>query len=298
MRATLGLLFLLSFTLVSRCDAFQLSLGKLNDTVRVNTNLDAPPRWGDMFVNIPRDWVRWSQISFRHNTIGMWVAVTSSTALLIATDEKTYEPSKKFYDSDPAKAFYSNLFAELGDGRSQFGLSAAFALYGWAAKDAKALKVASQIAEVVLASGTVVQVLKHSTGRESPIVRSSPTGTWRFLPSPIEYHRRIPAYDAYPSGHVATSLATIIVLSENYPDVKWIRPLGYTLVAGVAVGMVNNGIHWYSDYPLSIALGYYFGMIATHPEGFGSEDDDRTVQMSLIPIFRPEGGGLSLMITF
>jgi hypothetical protein len=79
----------------------------------------------------------------------MWVAVTSSTALLIATDAKTYEPSKKFYDSDPAKAFYSRLFAELGDGRSQFGLSAAFALYGWAANDLKALKVASQIAEVV-----------------------------------------------------------------------------------------------------------------------------------------------------
>jgi membrane-associated phospholipid phosphatase len=205
---------------------------------------------------------------------------------------------QKFYDSDPAKAFYSNLFAELGDGRSQFGLSAVFALYGWTANDKKALKVASQIAEAVLASGTVVQVLKHSTGRESPIVRSSPTGTWRFLPSPFDYHQRIPAYDAYPSGHVATSLATVIVLAENYPDVKWIRPVGYTLVAGVAVGMVNSGIHWYSDYPLSIALGYYFGMIVAHPDGIAFENDDKAVQISLIPIARPEGAGLSLLMTF
>ena len=249
-------------------------------------------------MNIPRDWVRWSQISFRHNKIGMWVAVTSSTALLIATDAKTYEPSKKFYESDPARVFYSRLFAELGDGRTQFSLAAAFALYGWVADDAKAFKVASQIVETVLASGTVIQVLKHSTGRESPFVRSSPTGTWKFFPSPIEYHGRIPAYDAYPSGHVATSLATVIVLAENYPDVKWIRPLGYTLVAGVAVGMVNNGIHWYSDYPLSIALGYYFGMIAAHPDGFALGDDGQTVQMSLVPIVRPEGAGLSLIMTF
>jgi hypothetical protein len=34
--------------------------------------------------------------------------------------------------------------------------------------------------------------------------------------------------------------------------------------------MVNNGIHWYSDYPLAIVLGYTFGMIASHPEGISN----------------------------
>jgi hypothetical protein len=94
MRNNLSLLFLLFFTLVSRCDAFQLTSIKINDSVSVSTKLDGSLRWSDMFVNIPRDWVRWSQISFRQNTIGMWVAVTGSTALLIATDDKTYEPSE------------------------------------------------------------------------------------------------------------------------------------------------------------------------------------------------------------
>ncbi len=123
--------FLFCFILSQRCFAFQyefISAKKpksdaffssrkfqtsFGDTVVVQTESRGSLLWSNMFVNIPRDWVRWSQISFRHDKIGMWVAVTSSTALLIATDAKTYEPSKKFYDSDPARAFYNRLFAEL-----------------------------------------------------------------------------------------------------------------------------------------------------------------------------------------
>ncbi|MBF8248870.1 MAG: hypothetical protein HW374_1670, partial [Bacteroidetes bacterium] len=40
---------------------------------------------------------------------------------------------------------------------------------------------------------------------------------------------------------------TVIVISENYHEVTWIRPLGYVLTGLLGVGMVNNGIHWYSD---------------------------------------------------
>ena len=53
--------------------------------------------------------------------------------------------------------------------------------------------------------------------------------------------------------------------------------------------MVNIGIHWYSDYPLGLALGYTFGMIAAHPEGydvanFGKDDSHAlSVQPTLIP---------------
>jgi len=59
------------------------------------------------------------------------------------------------------------------------------------------------------------------------------------------------------------------VIGENYPEIKWIKPLGYTLTGLLGISMVNTGIHWYSDYPLAIVLGYAFGMIAAHPEGVG-----------------------------
>lgn len=307
--------FLVLMMSAQPCVAFQFAL-KINTEVSADSIISTvkrvptgstvgvefvgKPRWSDMFVNIPRDWVRWSQVSFQSDKIGMWFAVVGSTALLIATDDASYRVSRRFYESGSFNASASEFFSNMGDGRTQFALSAAFAFYGWVADDAKALRVASQIFETVLASGIVVQVLKHSTGRESPIVATSPTGTWRFFPNPIKYHERIPAYDAYPSGHVTTSLATVTVLAENYPEAKWIRPIGYTLVGALGVGMVNWGIHWYSDYPLALALGYYFGMLAAHPEGFdlGDRQAYGGVTVSVIPTLQSKGGGFSLRISF
>jgi membrane-associated phospholipid phosphatase len=115
-----------------------------------------------------------------------------------------------------------------------------------------------------------VQVLKHITGRQSPFVSTKAKGRWDFFPNQIDYHKHVPSYDAYPSGHVTTTLATVIVIAENYPDIKWIRPLGYILTGLLAISMVNTGIHWYSDYPLALVLGYTFGMIASHPEGISN----------------------------
>jgi membrane-associated phospholipid phosphatase len=129
------------------------------------------------------------------------------------------------------------------------------------------LRTGSQITEAVLASGAVVQVLKHITGRQSPFVSTMPRGRWDFFPNQINYHKHVPSYDAYPSGHVTTALATVVVIAENYPNIKWISPVGYTLTGLLAISMVNTGIHWYSDYPLAVVLGYTFGMIAAHPEG-------------------------------
>jgi hypothetical protein len=153
--------------------------------------------------------------------------------------------------------------------------------------------------EAVLASGTVVQLLKHITGRESPFTRSSPTGLWRFFPNQLEYLKHVPAYDAFPSGHICTALATVIVIAENYPEVKWIRPVGYVVSGLVGVGMVNRGIHWYSDYPLGLAIGYAFGMIAAHPDGIiaGASDASKT-HVSVAPTMGEQGVGLSMSIVF
>jgi hypothetical protein len=144
----------------------------------------------------------------------------------------------------------------------------------------------------------VVQVLKHVTGRESPNVRTSPTGIWKPFPSQINYHRHVPNHDAFPSGHICTSLATVIVIAENYPDAKWIRPVGYTLTALVGIGMANNGIHWYSDYPLGLFLGYTFGMLAAHPEGIEGEGSASMSGRKIVitPILVGDGAGLALTL--
>ena len=57
-------------------------------------------------------------------------------------------------------------------------------------------------------------------------------------------------------------MATVTVIAENYPEYHFIRPVGYGLMGVLGYAMLNNGVHWASDYPLGIALGYGFAKIA------------------------------------
>lgn len=256
--------------------------------------------WYTLFQRIPQDWSNGVDHMFREERTVDWAILSGLTAALVVTDDATYSPSKRFYESSSDAKRWSDFFAEIGDGRSQFALAGGFAAYGLALGDQKALRTGVQIAEVVLASGAVIQVLKHLTGRESPFVRTSPTGIWKILPNQVDYHRYVPYFDAFPSGHICTSLATVIVIAENYPDITWIRPLGYALTALVGIGMANNGIHWYSDYPLGLFIGYYFGMIASHPAGFNDRADVSAPgpRISLRPSFTTSGVGIDLAVRF
>lgn len=270
------------------------------DTLLLHKPTQDDLQWHSMITNIPGDWTRYYNVTFQTKTIPAALGIAALTAGLIVTDEDTWQASNKWYTGSQAVSQWSNFFTWIGDGKTQFGLAGAFGLYGLLADDAKALRTGSQIAQAVLASGSVVQVLKHITGRESPFVESEPGGAWRFFPNQIEYHRRVPQYDAFPSGHVCTAVATVVVIAENYPDSKWIKPVGYTIAALVGVGMANRGIHWYSDYPLGAAIGYSFGMIAAHPEltSVARFNGDKSSEISIGPFIRDGGAGFQLTWLF
>ena len=254
------------------------------------------PNWHEMVTNVPGDWVKYYKLTFRDDKVGQYGAIAVMTGILVATDDPTWQYSKRVTESSPPIKSASNFFSELGDGTAQLSLSAAFAAYGLVLNDNRALRTASQTVQALLAGGMVVQVIKHVTGRESPFVATSPTGIWRFFPNQIDYHKKVPHYDAFPSGHICTSLSTVIVIAENYPEEKWIRPVGYTLVGLIGVSMVDIGIHWYSDYPLGLAIGYAFGMIASHP---GYElarlGEDNSHAITIAPTGVP--GGIGVMMS-
>ena len=256
-------------------------------------------RWYTMIANIPRDWERWYDISFRKERVNEWLVVGGLTVATYLTDDITYTPAAKFYYGSSSAKNLSDFCANMGEGTTQFALAGSLGAYGLVFKDQKALSTGSQIVEAVLASGAVVQLLKHVTGRESPFVRTTPSGVWKILPNQIDYHRRVPQFDAYPSGHLCTSIATVIVVAENYPDAKWIRPVGYAFTTLVGLGMLSNGIHWVSDYPLGLFIGYYFGMLAAHPEGMPIIDSgDGKVKVHVLPNITPIGTGVSLTMNF
>ena len=279
--------------------AFKMNL--FSDTTKMAALGDQPPKWHEFISRIPGDFSDFLNITFRSNKIPLYLGTGILTGILIATDDWSWRESDRWYKGSNFVKSASDIFVDFGDGKSQFGLGAGFAAYGFIAGDNKALRTGSQIVQAVLASGFAVQILKHITGRESPFVSTAPGGKWNFFPNQIEYHKHVPHYDAYPSGHLTTSIATVIVIAENYPNQEWIKPLGYLISAGIAVGMVNTGIHWYSDYPLAIILGYSFGMLASHPEGLkdilGSEEKTEK-GFNLSPGFQTNGMNLNLRYNF
>ena len=258
------------------------------------------PKWHSMITNLPQDMVSFYNEDITFNKIPLYLGIAASTAGLIATDNQTWKASDKFYHESSFNKTASDIFEFVGDGRSQLGLAVSFALYGFAFKDDRAIRTASEVVEAVLASGAVVQVLKHITGRESPFVSTKTGGAWRFFPNQIEYLKHVPAYDAFPSGHLTTSLAAFVVIAENYPEIKWIKPVSYSIEALLAISMVNKGIHWYSDYPLAIFLGYEFGDIIAHHGDLHNDQNsgDKKPKVVIGPYFNFIGSGLSVSLEF
>ncbi len=268
-----------------------------NDTT---SSLGEPlPKWYSMVTNLPSDWLSYYKQEFTTENIPKYLGIAVLTAGLIMTDEKSWRESERFYNRTPFNKSFSDFFTEIGDGRTQFGLAIAFGAYGFIASDNRAIRTASQTVEAVLSAGAVVQVIKHLTGRESPFVETKTGGAWRFFPNQIDYHKHVPAYDAFPSGHIATSMAAFIVISENYPEIKWLEPASFVLAGFIGFGMANKGIHWYSDYPLGIALGYIFGKIVAHPSYLVKSNNKNEKQsLSFLPYFINGSKGMSFCYQF
>lgn len=150
----------------------------------------------------------------------------------------------------------------LGDGWTHLTIATSFFAYGVFGHDNRALQTSSQLGEAILTTGLATQLLKHLTGRQSPNVSTQPRGKWDLLPNYNDYQHAVPQHDAFPTGHLATAMATLTVIAENYPEYHFIRPVGYGLMTVLGLSMLNNGVHWASDYPLGIAMGYAFAKIA------------------------------------
>jgi membrane-associated phospholipid phosphatase len=239
------------------------------DTLAFQSVLSSPAQYKkpgpiDFITDLPGAWSDWGRNTFRTENIPMYTGIGLLTAAMVVTDHQTYQPMRTWFFHNKTYHDAARVFQFMGDGWFQFGIGAALCAHGLVFNDAKSLSTASQTVEVILACGGVVQTLKHLTGRESPLVSTSPTGKWVLFPNQIEYARHVPHYDAYPSGHVATATATLTVLTENYPDAKWLKYIGYPTIGLIGLGMMGTGIHWLSDYPLSWALGYAFGKAVAH----------------------------------
>jgi membrane-associated phospholipid phosphatase len=256
-------------------------------------NQQGTTRWYSMFTQLPNSWARSAGISLKAESIPALAGIGVLTYSLMRTDHETWRGTHRFYRQSATMHEASDYAVALGDGRLHLGIATAFAGYGWLWDNPKAVRVASQTVEAFLATGITVQLLKRVTGRESPAAATHNTGRWKFFPHPNQYDKHPPSYYAFPSGHISTTMATLTVIAENYPQERWIKPVGYTLIGALGVGLVAKGMHWYSDLPVGIALGYLFGKIAANPSipDFVKGPNEKGVEISVTPHIDGQGGG-------
>jgi membrane-associated phospholipid phosphatase len=145
---------------------------------------------------------------------------------------------------------------QLGEGGTSMLLAGGLFMYGKIKHNKLAITTASDLTETFITMGITTQLLKRMSGRESPFTATDEGGVWRPFPKFRNYQLNTSNYDAFPSGHLATMMATVTTMVLNYPTKKWIKPVGYSLIGLTGFAMINTDVHWISDYPLALALGY------------------------------------------
>jgi len=186
------------------------------------------------------------------------------TAVLLSSDDRTAMRSERWYARSRKTQNLGDSFVMMGDGAPHLGLAGAFAIFGYATSDTRALRTGSAMVRAILGTGLMVQTLKRIAGRQRPSHATHPRGEWNPFPNQKHYNKNIPAFDAFPSGHIATTTTTLTVLMESYPEATWLRPLSYAIIGAVGFGLASSGMHWYSDFPLGIVIGHLIGKLAVN----------------------------------
>lgn len=314
-------------TLVYRAwrDTVRLQKAQIVEIDSSNSMLYFRPKPFQFAKHVPLNIYQLGKTSFSKKNLPKLGAILAGTALLITVDQPITDIVQQFgryINLDPSRksktliefnigGFHVNAMElpdntnsaiyYLGEGWASMLIAGGFYGYGLVTNDYRALQTTSQITETIFTLGFTTQFLKRITGRQSPLRADVPGGDWHPFPAPSRYQKSVSNYDAFPSGHLATAMATITILAGNYPDNRYIKPVGYSLMGLLGISMINNGVHWMSDYPLAIAIGYSCGKIALSRgrTTINKKGNDHGKSSSLLPMYFGNGGlGLSYRATF
>ncbi len=240
------------------------------------------PKFFDMFKYVPRDIADFGKFTVQKENLIWTGSAIGATAAIVPFDQQLLYESIKFgsnFNFDGGHS-YSNIgpfrvipkdihsaVYYVGNGATTLLLSGAFYALGAIGKNYRALNTSSELVEVLFSMGIITQTIKRISGRQSPgpaIDSGNPGGHWTLFPNFKAYQTDTANYDAMPSGHMATFMATITVIATNYPEIKWLRPVAYTLMGIMAFEMMSSKVHWASDYPLALLIGYVVGKSAAN----------------------------------
>lgn len=242
------------------------------------------PRKFGFITNVPDDLLQIAKSPFEKKNFKGLGLVAGTTALFLWQDQNMVNAVQQFSNhinlkpetsySVPLSIGGSRILKipnnintalyQLGEGGTSMYIAGGLFIYSKINHDARSLQTASDLTESFFSMGITTQLLKRISGRQTPSSASQQGGAWQAFPSFSNFQNDIANYDSFPSGHLATMMATVTVLTKNYPEKKWIKPIGYSLIGLTGFAMMNNGVHWIGDYPLALALGYISGEITVN----------------------------------
>lgn len=240
------------------------------------------PKQFKFITAVPGNIATLSSLPFKKQNLKTVGVLAGGTALCLLFDQPIIDGAEKIFQflgvnqQEKFESFLSvgklrviekpgninSFFYQLGQPGPTLLLAGGYYLSGKLKKDPRAGRTASELMESYLGSQMLVQSLKRICGRQSPNKATSPGGRWHWFPSWKEYTNDVTSYFAFPSGHMATMVSAVTVISLNYPEKRWIRPVGYSLTALTALSQLNNKTHWASDFFLGAAIGYASAQIS------------------------------------
>lgn len=255
-------------------DSLQTQSYKISET---ETFTYPKPRFSDLYKKIPKSIVGTATDIVSKDIYPYSIAAVGATALMIPMDPWIIKNMRSFgnqlgFSEDhtykklgPLKiipADTNSLLYFLGNGTSIIIMGGGFAAYGLIFNDYRSTSVSAQLVQSIILSGVFSQSIKRITGRESPFITDGAGrihSEWNWFPGFSAYQKDTSRFDAMPSGHLTTAMAAWTVIAENYPEVKWIKPVGYSIMGLMCFEMMQSKVHWASDYPIALLLGYLIG---------------------------------------
>ncbi|MDR3625215.1 MAG: hypothetical protein P4L45_00175, partial [Ignavibacteriaceae bacterium] len=92
--------------------------------------------------------------------------------------------------------------------------------------------------------------------------------------------------------------AYLTVIANNYPEITWLKPAGYSVLGLLGMGLVSKGMHWYSDLPLGFFIGYSMGNIISPRIKLKSANNSDLSQLMLSPDLYNKRIGMRLAYSF
>ena len=245
-----------------------------------------------------------------------WLTIAGSSALFYAFDpaliSSVQKKGKHFVNEDylyiypkseRAKLIFlpknlGGLFHFFGDKVIIIFSSTGFLLTGSFSDSNKMQWTGIQLLQGAVLASMSTYLLKRSFGREEPYIKTSQRGTFRPFRSYSEFKSNTIKYDALPSGHMTIASVFWTVIRENYPQYDSVLlPLQITTMSLLGLQMMNKGVHWASDYPLAIAIGYNAGKTVAR---LGKKEpldqsDHQAENYNIYPVVTAEGLGTGII---